>query len=65
MNEETNASGVATEGYNFGVSSKNVVVRVRRSSALEPQYLPVSTQQTILEDTGLPLIITMTEDLIR
>jgi len=63
MNEETNASGIATEDYNYG-GVKDVVVRVRRSSALEPQYLPLSTQQQITAD-GLILIVTLAEDTIR
>ena len=63
MNEETNASGIATEDYNYS-GAKNVVVRVRRSSTAEPQYLPLSTQQQITA-TGLTLIVTLAEDAVR
>ncbi|OGY14335.1 MAG: hypothetical protein A3A58_01565 [Candidatus Blackburnbacteria bacterium RIFCSPLOWO2_01_FULL_41_27] len=61
MNEETNASGVATESYNYG-SSKDVIIRVRKA-AVNPEYLPYSTTATITGDFTLD--ITLTEDTIK
>lgn len=60
MNEETNASGVATESYNFG-SSKNVIIRVRKASS-GTKYLPYSTTGTITGD--FTLTATLTTDTI-
>lgn len=60
MNEETNASGVATESYNFGVN-KAVVIRIRKSSS-EPQYLPYSTTGTVTGNFSLEA--TLTEDAV-
>jgi hypothetical protein len=60
MNEETNASGVATESYNFG-SSKGVVVRIRKAS-LGTKYLPLGTTGTISGD--FTLTATLTTDTI-
>jgi len=63
MNEETNASGIATESYNYQASPKNVNVRIRKSFGAT-NYLPLSTQQQIT-DVGLTLIVTLTLDLIK
>lgn len=60
MNEETNASGVATESYNYG-SSKNVIIRVRKASS-GTKYLPYSTTGTITGD--FTLAVTLTTDTI-
>lgn len=65
MNEETNASGIATESYNYG-TDKNVVLRIRYSSG-GTNYLPYSSNQ-ILTGTGsysLNVLVTIFVDSIR
>ncbi|KKL92907.1 hypothetical protein LCGC14_1880010, partial [marine sediment metagenome] len=61
MNEDTNASGVAEEQYNY-VADENVSVRVRKGSTTDtPKYVPVNSPQ-VITDTGLDVTITMLED---
>ncbi len=62
MNEETNASGIATEAYNYS-TDKNVIVRIRRAST-GTNYLPHSSAQTITT-TGLDIKVTLLEDTIK
>lgn len=56
MNEETNASGVATESYNYG-SSKAVIIRIRKSPS-GTKYLPFSTSGTVSGDFSLEATLT-------
>jgi hypothetical protein len=60
MNEDTNASGVATEGYNFG-GVVNISVRVRKGSTGATKYVPVNSPQQITA-SGLDVTITLEED---
>lgn len=60
MNELTNASGVATESFNYLVDT-SVTIRVRKSSTGTTKYIPVNTTGTILS-TGFSLTQTMIVD---
>lgn len=61
MNELTNASGLATESFNYTVDTP-VSVRVRKGSAADnPKYIPENTSQTITS-SGLTVTITLRED---
>lgn len=61
MNEDTNASGVATESYT-GSTPADVYVRVRKSSVGATKYIPASTTGTIVAQTGYSVKITLQED---
>lgn len=60
MNKLTNASGIATEAYNY-VSDTAVEVRVRKGSAGATKYEPINSPQTITV-AGLTVTITLNED---
>jgi hypothetical protein len=60
MNEDTNASGIATEAYT-GSTPVNVEVRCRKASAGATKYKNYSSTQEI-SSSGLTLTVTMIED---
>lgn len=55
MNEETNASGIATESYNFGASMA-VDVRIRHTSGAT-KYFPYKTTGSITGDFDLTAVL--------
>lgn len=60
MNGDTNASGVATDTFNF-TSDTNIYIRVRKSSDGQTRYYPASTTGTITS-SGFTATITLIED---
>ncbi|WKZ25582.1 MAG: hypothetical protein QY322_04355 [bacterium] len=61
MNEDTNASGIATESYNY-TGNTDVYIRVRKSSGGDTtRYYPASTVGTITS-SGFSTTISMIED---
>lgn len=62
MNESTDASGIATESYNY-VTDKDILVRIRLASG-SPDYLPYSTAGTITS-SGYTLLATLQNDTIK
>ncbi|MHA2404397.1 MAG: hypothetical protein ACXADH_15470, partial [Candidatus Kariarchaeaceae archaeon] len=62
MNEDTNASGVATESYT-GSTPREVEWRVRKSDTLDdPRYFAESGIDTIQSSTGLTLTVLLEEN---
>lgn len=62
INEVTNASGIATESFNF-VSDTDIYVRVRKSSTGTTRYFPVATTGKITS-AGFSLTVVLKEDSI-
>jgi hypothetical protein len=62
INEVTNASGIATESFNF-VSDTDIYVRVRKSSSGTTRYFPVATTGKITS-AGFSLTVVLKEDSI-
>lgn len=60
MNEDTNASGIATETFNY-TSDTDIYIRVRKSSTGDTKYYPASTTGTITS-SGFTTTITLIED---
>ncbi|WKZ25585.1 MAG: hypothetical protein QY322_04370 [bacterium] len=60
MNEDTNASGIATEDFNY-VSNTSIYIRVRKASSGGPKYIPTSSTGTITNE-GFSTTIILTED---
>jgi hypothetical protein len=60
MNQDTNASGVASTSYNFSTDTP-VYIRVRKSSTGSTRYLNASTTGTITS-SGLSVTITIRQD---
>lgn len=62
MNEDTNASGIASESFNYPGSDVDVYIRVRKSSTGATRYVdPDDIAATITAD-GLSTTITLYED---
>jgi len=61
MNEDTLASGIATEDYS-GSTPQDIIVRIRKSSTGATKYIPASTTGTIIANTGYSVKITLQED---
>lgn len=61
MNEDTDATGVATASYS-GTTPANIYVRVRKSSTGGTKYIPTSTTGTIQSGTGYTSTIVLQED---
>jgi hypothetical protein len=61
MNEDTNASGIASESYT-GSTPQDVFIRVRKSSSGTQRYFPIDTAGTIVANTGLVQTIVMRQD---
>jgi hypothetical protein len=62
MNEDTNASGIATESYG-GTTPVDVVVRVRKSETSDdPRYFAVSRVETVQSNTGLSTTVLLKEN---
>lgn len=60
MNEDTNASGVATESYNYA-GDESIIVRIRKSSTGDTKYFPINTTG-LIESTGFSLAVTFIAD---
>jgi hypothetical protein len=62
MNEDTNASGIATESYG-GTTPVDVVVKVRKSETTDdPRYFPVSRIETVQSVVGLSATVLLEEN---
>lgn len=61
MNEDTNASGIASEAYT-GATPVEVEVRCRKGSSGATRYKSFSSVQTVATSTGLALAVTLEED---
>jgi len=62
MNEDTNASGIATEPYT-GSTPVDVVVKVRKSETTDdPRYYAVSRIETVQSGTGLSATVLLEEN---
>lgn len=60
MNEDTTASGIAQETYNY-VSDKDIAFKVRKSSTGSTRYVPVKGVGTI-SNAGFTVTVVMYED---
>lgn len=60
MNEDTDASGIATESFNF-LSNTDIYIRVRKSSTGDTKYIPASATGTITA-SGFSVTITLLVD---
>jgi hypothetical protein len=60
MNQDTNASGIASTSFS-GATPAGVYIRVRKSSSPGTKYIPVSNTDTI-KSTGLSVTITLLVD---
>ena len=61
MNEDTLASGIAEETFNYPGSTVDIYVRARKSSTGATKYIPVSTTGTITA-SGYTTKITLYDD---
>ena len=61
MNEDTNASGIATESYT-GTTPASATWRIRKSSSGATKYVAASGPATIATGTGLTLKVVLRED---
>jgi hypothetical protein len=62
MNEDTNASGIATESYG-GTTPVDVVVKVRKSETTDdPRYFAVSRIETVQSVVGLSATVLLEEN---
>jgi hypothetical protein len=60
MNEDTNASGIATESFNY-TADTDVYLRVRKSSTGDTKYIPISATGTITT-AGYSATVTLSLD---
>lgn len=63
MNEDTLATGFATESFNYPGSDVAIYIRVRKSSTGSTRYLPFSTTG-LIESGGFSLTVTLQQDAI-
>jgi len=61
MNELTNASGIASEPFNYGGSPIDIYIRVRKSSSPGLRYIPYEGPGQI-DDNGFSTTITLVDD---
>lgn len=61
MNEDTLATGFATESFNYPGSDVDIYIRARKSSPAATRYKPFSTTG-LIESGGFSLTITLEED---
>ena len=62
MNEDTTASGIATEAYT-GATPVDAVVKVRKSETTDdPRFFAVSRIETVQSDTGLSVTVLLEEN---
>jgi hypothetical protein len=61
MNEDTNASGIASETY-AGNTPASCYIRVRKSSPGDTRYIAASTSGTIESGSGLNVTVVLRED---
>lgn len=61
MNEDTNASGIATENFTYSTDT-DIIIRVRKSATADnPRYFPFSATG-VIESGGFSLTVTLEEN---